>query len=178
VHPDIETVLFTREQIAGRVKELGAEITRDYAGKNLLLVSILKGSAIFLSDLMREIDAPLEIDFMSVSSYGNHSTTSGRVEIRKDTDRPITGKDVLIVEDILDSGVSLGYIMNLMASKSPASLAVAALLDKPSRRVSPVECRYRGFTVPDAFIVGYGLDYAEKYRNLPYIGALKDTVYQ
>ncbi len=177
MHRDIESVLLTEAQIAERVRELGEEIARDYAGKELLLISILKGSVVFLADLMRAIPNPVEIDFLSVSSYGKGHTTSGEVRVLKDIDRSVEGKHVLIVEDILDSGVTLRYIMNLIEARSPASLRLCALLDKPERRIASVECRYTGFTVPDAFIVGYGLDYAEKYRNLPYIGALSPAVY-
>ncbi len=177
MHKDIETVLLTEAQIAERVREMGEEIARDYAGKELLLVSILKGSVVFLADLMRAIPAPVKIDFMAVSSYGKGHTTSGDVRVLKDTGQPVEGKHVLIIEDILDSGATLGYIMNLMSARNPASLKLCALLDKPERRVTTVECHYKGFTVPDVFIVGYGLDYAERYRNLPYIGALLPTVY-
>ncbi|MDR1669167.1 MAG: hypoxanthine phosphoribosyltransferase [Oscillospiraceae bacterium] len=174
---DIERVLFTEAQIAERVREMGARIGQDYAGKELLLVSVLKGSVVFLSDLMREIPLPVKIDFMAVSSYGKGHTTSGTVNILKDVGQSVEGKDVLIVEDILDSGVTLRYIMDLMEARNPASLRLCVLLDKPERRVVPVECHYTGFTAPDAFIVGYGLDYAERYRNLPYIGALYPFVY-
>ena len=175
---DIASVLLTEEQIKARVAELGAQISRDYAGKELVMVGVLKGSVVFLADLMRAVTVPVSLDFMAVSSYGMGSTTSGAVRIIKDLDRPIEDCHVLIVEDILDSGKTLSYIMSLMGSGKPASVRLAALLDKPERRCVPVKCDYVGFTVPDEFLVGYGLDYAERYRNLPYIGVLARHVYE
>jgi len=174
---DIESVLISRQALRERVAALGEQISRDYAGKELVLVGILKGSVVFLSDLMRAIDLPVSIDFMAVSSYGAAAKSSGVVRISKDLDHPIKGKHVLVVEDILDSGRTLRYIMKLMAAAFPASLEICTLLDKPERRIVPIECRYTGFAVPDEFVVGYGLDYAEKYRNLPYIGVLSPSVY-
>ena len=180
MNDDIERVMYSPEEISACVRELGAAISRDYAGKDLLLISVLKGSAVFMTDLMRAVTIPLTIDFMAVSSYGSGDKTSGVVKIMKDLDRPIEGKDVLIVEDILDSGMTLSYIMKLMGERKPRSVEICALLDKPERRAKGVvvECRYTGFTIPDAFVVGYGLDYAEKYRNLPYIGVLAPRVYE
>ena len=158
--------------------ELGKQITEDYEGKNLLLVSVLKGSVVFMTDLMRQIDLRCSIDFMAVSSYGSGTKSSGVVKILKDLDRPIEEKDVLIVEDILDSGRTLQYIMGILQGRNPKSIRICTLFDKPERRAVPVEASYIGFEVPDEFIVGYGLDYNEIYRNLPYIGVLKPEVYE
>jgi hypoxanthine phosphoribosyltransferase len=179
MHRDLERVLLSKDEIAVRIAALGAEISRDYAGKDLLLVSVLKGSVVFLADLMRALDIPAEIDFLAVSSYGSGSKTSGVVKITKDLDRPLAGKDVLIIEDILDSGRTLSYIRDLVGGRNPASLEICTLLDKPERRAAgvKVDCRYTGFTIPDAFVVGCGLDYAERYRNLPYIGVLSPQIY-
>lgn len=174
MHADIDTFI-SEEQIKQRVKELGAEITRDYKKKDkkLFLISILKGSVVFLTDLMRSIDCDLVIDFMIVSSYGSGTKSSGNVKIIKDLDSNAYEYDLLIVEDILDSGNTLSKVIELLKTRSPKSLKVCALLDKPERRVANVNLDYCGFTIPDEFIVGYGLDYDEKYRNLPYIGVLK-----
>ena len=169
----LDRVLISEQELAGRIAALGAEINRDYAGKELILISVLKGSIVFMADLMRAITVPCTIDFMAVSSYGRGTTTSGAVRILKDLDLPIEGKHVLIVEDILDSGLTLSYIMNLMVSSKPASIRLAALLDKPERRRVPVTPNYCGFTIPDEFVVGYGLDYDERWRNLPYIAIAK-----
>lgn len=174
---DIERKLFTEEQLAARVRELGAEITRDYDGKNPVVVSILRGSYVFMADLTRAIELPISIDFMSMSSYGTGTTSSGQVQLTKDLSDDIEGRDLLIVEDILDSGNTLFYLMQMLQARKPASIRLCVLLDKPERRVKPITADYVGFTVPDAFAVGYGLDYAEKYRNLPYIGILKPEVY-
>lgn len=174
---DIESILLSEEKLKQRVLELGQEISRDFSGRELLVVGILKGSIVFMADLLRIIDIPVTIDFMAVSSYGAGTSSSGDVRIIKDLDSPVEGRHILIVEDILDSGKTLSYIMNLMAAGKPASVQVCALLDKPDRRVVQVDCRYKGFSVPDAFVVGYGLDYAERYRNLPYIGILHPSVY-
>jgi len=174
---DIERILLSEEDIAKRVNELGKQISRDYAGKNLLMVSVLKGSLVFMADLMRAIDIKCSIDFMSVSSYGSGTKTSGVVKIIKDLDIPLQKHDVLIVEDILDSGMTLSYLKELLESRNPASIRLCTLLDKPDRRMAPVKADYVGFTVPDEFVVGYGLDYDEIYRNLPYIGILKPSVY-
>ncbi len=177
MHKDIKEILFSEEQLQARVQELGAQISRDYAGKNLLMVSVLKGSVIVMADLMRAIDLPLQIDFMCVSSYGCSTETKGAVKILKDLDVDIKGRDLLIVEDILDSGVTLSNLIALLKQRQPASVEICTLFSKPDRRIVEVETKYCGFTIPDAFIVGYGLDYAEKYRNLPYVGVLKEEVY-
>lgn len=174
----IDKILITEEEIRNKVKELGAQITRDYAGKNLMLVSVLKGSVIFMADLMRAIDLPCEIDFMCVSSYGSGTTSTGVVKIIKDLDIDLHNRDLLIVEDILDSGKTLHYITKLLSERGTASIRIATLLDKPERRVAPLTPDYCCFHVPDEFVVGYGLDYDELYRNLPYIGVLKPEVYQ
>lgn len=175
---DIESVLFTEEQLKTRVAELGAQITKDYEGKdNILLVSVLRGSYIFMADLSRAIDLPLTIDFMSVSSYGGGTVSSGQVEIKKDISLNLEGYHVIIVEDILDSGNTLYYLTQMLRVRKAASISVCTLLDKPDRRTKPITADYAGFQVPDAFVVGYGLDYDQKYRNLPYIGVLKPEVY-
>lgn len=174
---DIKEVLITEEQIRQKVAELGGRISSDYAGKNLLLVSILKGSVLFMADLMRQITIPLRIDFMSVSSYGSGVKTSGVVKIIKDLDIPLEGFDVLIVEDILDSGLTLSYLTEILQSRGPRSIKICTLLDKPDRRKAQVSPDYVGFVIPDEFVVGFGLDYAEKYRNLPFVGILKPQVY-
>ena len=177
MHQDVERILFTEEELAARVKELGAQITRDYQGKNLVVASVLRGSYIFMADLTRSIDLPLSVDFMAVSSYGAGTVSSGQVEIKKDLSDSIEGKDLLIVEDILDSGNTLYYLMDVLRVRKPASIKICTLMDKPDRRVQPITAEYTGFTIPDAFVVGYGLDYDEKYRNLPYVGILKPSVY-
>lgn len=175
---DIEKVLLSEEEIAAKVKELGAQIARDYADKNPLIVSVLRGSFVFMADLVRAIDVPCTVDFMSVSSYGSGTTSSGEVKITKDFDVSIEGRHLIIVEDILDSGRTLSYLMKTLKARGAASIALCTFLDKPDRRVVPVEVAYKGFTVPDAFIVGYGLDYDQRYRNLPYVGVLKPSVYE
>lgn len=175
---DIEQVLFTEEQLRSRVQALGAEITRDFQGKDkLLLLSILRGSYIFMADLSRAIDLPCLVDFLSVSSYGGGTKSSGQVEIKKDISMDLEGYHVIVVEDILDSGNTLYYLMDLLKLRKAASVSICTLLDKPERRTKPITADYAGFTVPDAFVVGYGLDYDQKYRNLPYIGILKPEVY-
>ena len=174
---DVLRVLLSEEEIRAKCKEMGARISQEYKGKNLMLVTVLKGAVVFLADLMRAIDVPAEIDFMVVSSYGSGVKSSGVVKIVKDLDVPLAGKDLLIVEDILDSGLTLSYIKDLHASRGPASIKIATLLDKPSRRKVDLVADYIGFSVPDEFVIGYGLDYDEKYRNLPYIGILKPEVY-
>ncbi len=177
-HPDIEKVLFTQEDIDGIVSRLGEEITRDYAGKDLVLIAVLRGAVVFMGDLMRKIELPTNIDFMAVSSYGDGGKSSGIVRIIKDLDIDIRGRDVLIVEDILDSGLTLKYLMKNLESRKPASLEVAAFLWKDVEdRTSAITPKYVGTHCPDAFVVGYGLDYAERYRNLPYLGILKPEVY-
>ena len=174
---DIQEILFTEEQLKARVKEIAQQIEADYQGKEILLICILRGSFVFIADLCREIHLPCTVDFMAVSSYGKGSSSSGRVQIVKDLAEDITDRHVIVVEDILDSGNTLSYLLNILEQRNPASVRLVALLDKPDRRVKPVELHYSGFTIPDAFVVGYGLDYAEKYRNLPYIGILKPEVY-
>ena len=175
---DILKVLLTEEELQAKVRELGAQITRDYQGKRLLLVSVLKGSVVFMADLMRAIDTYCRIDFMNVSSYGSGTKTTGTVKIIKDLDIDIAGYDLLIVEDILDSGKTLSYIKNILMERNPNSIRICTLLDKPERRQAPdIQADYKGFVVPDEFVVGYGLDYAETYRNLPYLGVLKPEIY-
>ena len=174
---DIERILLSQAQLQQRVDELGAEIDRDYAGKEPLLVSVLRGSFVFMADLVRSIHLPCTVDFMAVSSYGKGTSTSGQVKIVKDLSESIEGRDILVVEDILDSGNTLYYLLQLLQARHPASVRLCTLLDKPSRRVKPVAVDYTGFSIPDEFVVGYGLDYAERYRNLPYIGVLRPSVY-
>ncbi len=174
---DIQEILFSEEQLKTRVAEIAREIEQDYQGKEVMLISVLRGSFIFMADLCRAIDLPCTLDFMSVSSYGSGTTSSGQVQITKDLSEDITGRHIIVVEDILDSGNTLSYLLKILEHRHPASIRLCTLLDKPDRRVKPVEVHYSGFTIPDAFVVGYGLDYAEKYRNLPYIGILKPQVY-
>ena len=174
MHDDIKTILVSEEQLKAKVAELGAQISRDYAGKNLVLVSILKGSVVFMADLMRAVSIPCNIDFMVVSSYGgSNTTTSGLVKIIKDLDGDLSGKDVLIVEDIIDSGRTLSYLIEILKQRNPNSIRLCTLLDKPERRVRDVRVDYCCFNIPDEFVVGYGLDYAQKYRNLPFIGVVE-----
>ena len=177
MHEHVESILYSEEQLRQRVKELGAQITADYAGKEPVLASVLRGSYIFMADLTRAIDLPVTVDFMAVSSYGAGTKSSGQVEIKKDLSDSIEGRDLIIVEDILDTGNTLSKLVAELKSRNPASLKLCVLLDKPERRVRPLEADYVGFTIPDAFVVGYGLDYDEKYRNLPYVGILKPSVY-
>lgn len=177
IHEDLERVIITQEELQETVSRLGAQITQDYQGKKLKLISVLKGSVIFLADLARCIETPLEMDFMAVSSYNSGVKTSGVVRIIKDLDKPIEGDDILIVEDILDSGMTLRYLLDMLRERGPASIKIATLLDKPDRRQTDVQSDYVGFVVPDEFVVGYGLDYAEKYRNLPYVGVLSPRMY-
>lgn len=173
---DIQEVLISEEEIERHVAEIGRQISRDYADKNPIFVGVLKGCFIFMADLMRHVKIDCSMDFMAVSSYKG-TTSTGAVKINKDLSQDIEGRDVVIVEDILDSGVTLGYLTKYLQNRKPASITIVTLLDKPSRRKAEVYARYSGFEVPDAFVVGYGLDYAEKYRNLPYIGILKPEVY-
>ena len=177
MHQDVEQILYTEEELRRRVKELGAQITADYYGRRPMLVSVLRGSYIFMADLTRSINLDLTVDFMVVSSYGAGTVSSGQVEIKKDLSDSIEGRDLIIVEDILDSGNTLSYLLKLLEQRKPASIRLCTLLDKPERRTKPVEVSYSGFTIPDAFVVGYGLDYDEHYRGLPYIGILKPEVY-
>jgi hypoxanthine phosphoribosyltransferase len=178
MHDDISEVLITEEEILHKVAELGGRVTRDYRGRNLLLLGTLKGAVPFIADLARAIALPLEIDYMAISSYGNTTHSSGVVRILKDLEGPIDQKHVLIVEDIVDSGLTLHYLMEVLRQRRPLSLCVCTLLDKGRERVKVVKLDYTGFRIPDRFVVGYGLDYAQRYRNLPYIGILKPSVYE
>ncbi len=177
IHDDVEEILVTGDQIAERVAQLGAQLEADYAGRDPVLVSVLKGSIIFLADLIRAMQSTLSLDLMEVSSYGASTESSGQVRILKDLSRPIEGRDVIVVEDIIDTGLTLNYLLKYLHDKGPASIRVVCLLDKPARRLAEIPIDYRGFTIPDRFVVGYGLDYDERYRNLPYIGVLKPSVY-
>lgn len=170
---DLSEILLQPDQLSAKIKELGRTISRDYADKDPLLIGVLKGAVVFLSDLLREITVPVSVDFMAVSSYGAATKSSGIVRILKDLDESIEGRHVLVVEDIVDTGLTLHYMLENLSSRHPASLKVCALLDKPERRQVAVPVDYIGFHIPDKFVVGYGLDYAEKYRNLPYIGVLR-----
>lgn len=174
----IKEVLFSEEQIIEKVKEMGATISCDYKNKDLIVVGVLKGSALFAAELIKRIDIPCEIDFMAVSSYGNSTESSGVVRILKDLDHCIEGKDILIVEDIVDSGITLSYLTKYLKGRKANSIEIATLLNKPARRKTDIQVKYIGYDVPDEFIVGYGIDYAEKYRNLPFIGILKSEVYE
>ena len=174
---DIARVLVSEADLKNKVFELGSAISRDYKEKNPLLVSVLKGSVVFMADLMREITVSCEIDFMSVSSYGKGSKSTGVVRILKDLDNDVTNRHIIVVEDILDSGLTLSYILEMLKTRGAASIRLCTLLDKPERRTVEVTIDYSGFKIPDEFVVGYGLDYGEKYRNLPYIGILKPEVY-
>lgn len=177
MHDDIAEVLLSEEQIVKIVKKLGEQITRDYKGKNLVLVSVLKGSVVFMADLMRAIDIPCSIDFMVVSSYGKGTESKGSVKIIKDLDLNLDGLDLLIVEDILDTGRTLASLIDILKMRNPNSVKICTFLDKPERRIADIQADYTGVQVPDAFVVGYGLDYAERYRNLPYVGIVKPEVY-
>jgi hypoxanthine phosphoribosyltransferase len=174
---DIQEVLYSEEAIQQKVQELGAVISRNYEGRNPLVICVLKGAFIFMADLSKNITIPIELDFMAVSSYGNSTRTSGEVKIIKDLDASVEGRDVLIVEDIIDSGLTLSYLIDVLERRNALSVNVVALFDKPGRRTVDLNADYTGFTIPDAFVVGYGLDYAERYRNLPYVGVLKPEVY-
>lgn len=174
---DIERVLLSEEQLKQRVRELGEEISKEYAGKEILMIGVLRGAVMFMADLARAIAVPVMIDFMAVSSYGTSTSSSGIVRILKDLDEEVAGKHVLIVEDIIDSGLTLSYLVDNIKSRQPASVRICTLLNKPERRKVDLEVNYNGFVVPDEFVVGYGLDYAEKYRNLPFIGILKPAIY-
>lgn len=176
---DIQTIMLTERQIHNRVVQIGYEISKKYKGKDLLLVGILKGAFVFFSDLVRSIDIPMAVDFMAVSSYGNETESSGIVRIMKDLDDPIEGKDVLIVEDILDTGHTLNYLLKVLNARKPASISLCVLLDKFERReVKDIIPEFSGFKIENEFVVGYGLDYAEKYRNLPFVGILKPSIYE
>ena len=174
---DIDRVFFSGEELQARVRELGEQITHDYEGKSPLFVGVLKGSFVFMADLMRAVDCYCDIDFMAVSSYGSGTTTTGAVKINKDLTYNVEGRDIILIEDILDSGVTLSYLKKYIEARKPSSVKICTLLDKPARRKADIDADYVGFECPDAFIVGYGLDYAERYRNLPYIGVLKSEIY-
>ena len=174
---DIQEILFDADQIQQRVKELAEEVNRDFEGRNPLVICVLKGAFIFMADLVKNIHIPLELDFMAVSSYGQSTKSSGVVKIIKDLDVPVEGRDVLIVEDIIDSGLTLSYLIDVLERRNAKSVHVVTLFDKPARRTVGLEADYTGFKLPDEFIVGYGLDYAEKYRNLPFIGVLRSEIY-
>ncbi len=178
LYQDLDSILYTKEQLAQAVKELGERITRDYQGKKPVMVCILKGASVFFSDLIRQIDLPLEIEFMAVSSYGASTKSSGEVRLVKDLDRSVLGRDVIIVEDIVDSGMTLNFLKKQLMSRGASSLRIAALMDKPARRVAPLSVDYSCFQIPDAFVVGYGLDYNEVYRNLPDVGVLSPRIYE
>lgn len=175
---DLAGILVTEEQIATRVKELGAMISKDYCGKDLVVICVLRGSFIFMADLVREIKIPLSTDFISVSSYGSGTSSSGVVRFLKDLDENITDRHVLIVEDIIDTGITLKYLIENLQTRKPASIEICTLLSKPERRKVDIDVAYNGFTIPDQFVVGYGLDYSEKYRNLPFVGVLDPKVYE
>ena len=177
IHADVEEVLLSGDEVQARVAELGAQLAADYEGRDPVLVSVLKGSIIFLADLVRAMPIPLSIDLMEVSSYGSSTESSGQVRILKDLSTPIEGREVIVVEDIIDTGLTLNYLLRYLHDKGPASIRICCLLDKPARRLAPIEIAYRGFTIADRFVIGYGLDYAERYRNLPYIGVLRPSVY-
>ncbi len=177
IHDDVEEILLDSSTVASRVAELGAQLTADYAGRTPVLVSVLKGAMVFLADLMRAMDLPTSTDFMEVSSYGAATESSGQVRILKDLGKPIEGRDVIVVEDIIDTGLTLNYLLGYLADRQPASIKICCLLDKPARRLAEIDIDYIGFTIPDRFVIGYGLDYDERYRNLPYIGVLKPSVY-
>jgi hypoxanthine phosphoribosyltransferase len=178
MNDDIKKILIDEDELKKIVERLGKQITEDYKGKDLLLIGVLKGSIIFMADLMRAIDLPCNIDFMAVSSYGNGTESSGRVKINKDLDNDIQGKDIIIIEDILDSGKTLYYLRDILSARKPASIKICTLFDKPERREADIKADYVGSLVPNEFIVGYGLDYSEYYRNLPFIGVLKESVYE
>ena len=177
IHADVEEVLLSGDEVQTRVGELGAQLAADYEGRDPVLVSVLKGSIIFLADLVRAMPIPLSVDLMEVSSHGSSTESSGQVRILKDLSTPIEGREVIVVEDIIDTGLTLNYLLRYLRDKGPASMRICCLLDKPARRLAPIEIDYRGFTIADRFVIGYGLDYAERYRNLPYIGVLRPSVY-
>jgi len=177
LYNDIQEVLISEEEIQAKIKELGGILSKRYEGKNPLVICVLKGAFIFMADLVKNITVPLELDFMAVSSYGDSTKSSGVVKIIKDLDQSVEGREVLIVEDIIDSGLTLSHLIELLKSRNASSVTVVTLFDKPARRTVNLEADLTGFTLPDAFVVGYGLDYGEHYRNLPYIGVLKPEIY-
>lgn len=178
LHQDIERILISEEQIRQKVSELGEMLNREFAGRNPLVVCVLKGAFFFMADLVKQMDIPLEIDFMAISSYGQSTESSGIVKIVKDLDVSVEGREVLIVEDIIDSGLTLSYLVDVLERRNALSITIVTLFDKPARRTVDLQVDYTGFNLPDAFVVGYGLDYAEKYRNLPYVGVLKEELYR
>lgn len=178
MHPDVKEILVTKEQIEKKVAELGKILSEEYKDLNPLCVCVLKGAVPFMADLIRQMNISLQMDFMAVSSYGNSTKSSGVVRILKDLDTSVDGRHVLIVEDIIDTGLTLSYLVDMLKGRNAASVKIVTMLDKPERRKVDLKPDYCGFTIPDAFVVGYGLDYAERYRNLPYIGVLKEEVYQ
>ncbi|ATW25559.1 hypoxanthine phosphoribosyltransferase [Candidatus Formimonas warabiya] len=175
---DLKKVLVTEKEIKSKIKEMGEAISQDYQGKEILVVGILKGSVVFMGDLVRKIKLPLQIDFMEVSSYGKSTESSGAVRILKDLETNIEGRNVLIVEDIVDTGLTLSYLVKILKARKPASLKICTFLNKPSRRKVALEADYNGYDIPDEFVVGYGLDFNEKYRNIPYVAVLKPEAYQ
>jgi hypoxanthine phosphoribosyltransferase len=177
MHPDVKEIILSEDTIRQRVHEMGEQISIDYKGESVLLVAVLRGAALFIADLARQITVPVEMDFMAVSSYGSSTKSSGVVRILKDLDELIEDRNVLVVEDILDTGLTLKYLLKNLASRKPRSLEVCALLSKEGKQRVPIQCKYVGFAIPDEFVVGYGLDFAERYRNLPYIGILKPEAY-
>jgi hypoxanthine phosphoribosyltransferase len=177
MHDDIEEILLTEDQIQARVGELGRQLAADYEGRFPVLVSVLKGSIVFLADLVRSMPVPLSVDLMELSSYGASTESSGQVRILKDLSGPIKGRDVIVVEDIIDTGLTLNYLLKYLHDRGPATVRICCLLDKPARRLAEIAIDYRGFTIADRFVIGYGLDYDERYRNLPYIGVLRPSVY-
>jgi hypoxanthine phosphoribosyltransferase len=177
LYSDIQEVLYSEEQIQGKIKELGEKLSIDYEGKNPLVICVLKGAFIFMADLVKQIRVPLELDFMAVSSYGQSTKSSGVVKIIKDLDVPVEGRHILIVEDIIDSGLTLSYLIDVLERRNAKTISVVALFNKPARRTVDLEPEYACYVLPDEFVVGYGLDYAEKYRNLPFIGILKPEIY-
>jgi hypoxanthine phosphoribosyltransferase len=177
MHRDIDHVVLTEEQLQTRIAEMGRQISEDYGTESVLLVAVLRGAALFIADLARSITSPVEMDFMAVSSYGSSTQSSGVVRIIKDLDETIEGRHVIVVEDILDTGLTLKYLIKNLASRNPASLEICTLLSKEGKQRVPISCKYTGFDIPDEFVVGYGLDYAERYRNLPYVGVLKPEIY-
>ena len=177
IHEDIDRVLISAEEIESKIDTLGKQVTEDYRGKDLLLVGVLKGAFVFMSDLARRIELPLEFDFMAVSSYGSATKSSGVVRILKDLDYEISGRHVLLVEDIIDSGLTISYLLRYLRARGPASLEICSLFWKKGEQAVPLEVKYPGFEIPPVFVVGYGLDYGERYRNLPYIGVLKSSAY-
>lgn len=177
LYEDVARVMYSKEVLAKRIKELGEEISRDYKGKKVLMVCILRGAAVFFADLIREIDADIEIDFMATSSYGADTQSSGEVKLQKDLNSPVLGRDIIIVDDIIDSGLTLAYLKKLLIARNPASIKICALMAKPERKEADIDVDYVGFVVPNEFVVGYGLDYGEKYRQLPEVCVLSPDKY-